>query len=226
MKRIVEPELMNDPEQAEAYACADFEQADQLFIDNFKQHFMHSSIEGTVLDLGCGPGNISYLFANHFPDNNVIGIDGADEMIKLANARKKTEIKTDDRVNFITGFIPGNMIPQQHYACIVSNSFLHHLHQPDILWETIKQYSSPKTKILIVDLFRPSSKEDALALVNKYAADEPEILQHDFYNSLLAAFTPTEIEQQLYEAGLTELKLKTISDRHIAIFGTKARGIL
>jgi len=225
MKRIIEPELMNNPAQAEAYACADFEQADQLFIDSFKQHFTHSSIEGTVLDLGCGPGNISFLFANHFPDINVIGIDGADEMIKLANARKQTEIRAYDRVNFITGFIPGHVIPQQHYACIVSNSFLHHLHQAEVLWETIKQYSSPKTKILVVDLFRPPSKEDASALVNQYAANEPEILQRDFYNSLLAAFTPTEIKQQLHDAGLTELKLKTISDRHIAIFGTKTREI-
>jgi hypothetical protein len=37
----------------------------------------------------------------------------------------------------------------------------------------------------------------------------------------LAAFTATEIEQQLFNAGLTELKLRTVSDRHIAIVGTK-----
>ena len=36
MQRIVEPELMNDKVQAEAYANADFEQAEELFIDTFK----------------------------------------------------------------------------------------------------------------------------------------------------------------------------------------------
>ncbi|NOR81209.1 MAG: methyltransferase [Methyloprofundus sp.] len=76
MQRIVEPELMNDKAQAEAYANADFEQADKLFIDTFKLHFPYSEIEGNLLDLGCGPGNISFLFAKHFPHINVIGIDG------------------------------------------------------------------------------------------------------------------------------------------------------
>jgi len=225
MQRIVEAELMDDKEQAEAYANADFEQAEKLFIANLQLHFPASELTGNVLDLGCGPGNISFQLINHFPHINVTGIDGSVEMIKLANNRKKAEINSHDQVTFITGIIPGDAIPQAHYSVIVSNSLLHHLHQPEKLWNTIKQYSSPKTKILIVDLFRPSSKQDALALVNKYAANEPEILQGDFYNSLLAAFTPTEIEQQLLNAGLTDLKVTTISDRHIAIFGTKKREI-
>ena len=222
MQRIVEPELMNDKVQAEAYANADFEQAEKLFIDTFKLHFPCTEIEGNILDLGCGPGNISFRLANHFPNTNVTGVDGSVEMIKLANERKKAKISLNNNVTFITGIIPGNVIPQVHYSSIVSNSLLHHLHHPEVLWTTIKQHALPNTKILIVDLFRPSSRENALAMVNKYAANEPEILQRDFYNSLLAAFTATEIEQQLLAADLTELKLKIISDRHIAIFGTKA----
>ena len=221
MQRIVEPELMNDKVQAEAYANADFEQAENLFIDTFKLHFLDTEIEGNLLDLGCGPGNISFRFANHFPNTNVTGVDGSIEMIKLANERKKAKISLNNNVTFITGIIPGNVIPQVHYSSIVSNSLLHHLPHPEALWTTIKQHALPNTKILIVDLFRPSSRENALAMVNKYAANEPEILQRDFYNSLLAAFTATEIEQQLLAADLTELKLKIISDRHIAIFGTK-----
>lgn len=221
MQRIVEPELMNDKAQAEAYANADFEQAEKLFIDTFNLHFPNPEVNGKLLDLGCGPGNISFRFANYFPNINIVGIDGSDEMIKLANERKIAKSSLTNRVNFITDIIPGDAIPSMNYSSIVSNSLLHHLHHPEVLWETITQYSSPSTTILIVDLFRPSNKEEALALVNKYAANEPKILQRDFYNSLLAAFTATEIEQQLVNAGITELKLKTISDRHIAIFGTK-----
>jgi len=221
MQRIVEPELMNDKVQAEAYANADFEQAEKLFIETFKLHFSCSEIEGNLLDLGCGPGNISFRFANQFPYINVIGIDGSVEMIKLANQRKNARINSNDNITFITDIIPGTAIPQAHYSSIVSNSLLHHLHHPEVLWATIKQHALPNTKILIVDLVRPNCREEALAIVNQYAANEPEVLQRDFYNSLLAAFTTTEIEQQLLAAGLTELKLKTISDRHIAIFGMK-----
>ena len=71
------------------------------------------------------------------------------------------------------------------------------------------------------NLFRPSSPEEAREIVNEYAADEPSILRDDFYHSLLAAFTPREVEDQLVSAGLTELSVKKISDRHLLVVGTK-----
>ena len=57
--------------------------------------------------------------------------------------------------------------------------------------------------------------------MKKYADEEPEILQKDFYHSLLAAFTPPEIEQQLVCTGLTKLKVQIITDRHVLIYGKK-----
>ena len=218
MQRILEPELMNDIAQAEAYAAADFEQSDKLIIEAFDLHFPGTKIKGNILDLGCGPGNISFQVAKHFPDCHVVGIDGSTEMIRLANERRIRE-RLQDRITFITGIIPDTTIPQADYSAIVSNSFLHHLHHPDVLWSTVKQNASPNTKIVIIDLFRPQTKEDALNIVKKYAGDEPEILQRDFYHSLLAAFTPEEIKQQLVCAGMTDLKVKTITDRHVLIYG-------
>lgn len=221
MKRIIEHELMGDKAQAEAYANADFKSAEKLFLDTYNVHFSNAEIKGNVLDLGCGPGNISFLLANHFPESSIIGIEGSVEMIKLANERQKTNTAFNKQIQFITAVIPCEAIPQIHYTCIVSNSLLHHLHHPEVLWTTIKQYASANTKILIVDLFRPTSQVKALAIVDKYAFNEPEILQRDFYNSLLAAFTIPEIEQQLLDAGLSHFKVKTISDRHVAIVNAK-----
>jgi hypothetical protein len=57
-------------------------------------------------------------------------------------------------------------------------------------------------------------------MVGQYAAGEPEILKRDFYNSLLAAFTPQEVEAQLAGAGLN-LSVDVISDRHMVIHGTR-----
>ena len=48
---------------------------------------------------------------------------------------------------------------------------------------------------------------------------EPGVLQRDFFNSLLAAFTPDEVRGQLAEAGLPTLQVKTISDRHVMVTG-------
>ena len=57
-------------------------------------------------------------------------------------------------------------------------------------------------------------------LVGLYAADAPEVLREDFYNSLLAAYRPEEVSTQLIRAGLDRLKLETPSDRHWVVSGT------
>lgn len=51
-----------------------------------------------------------------------------------------------------------------------------------------------------------------------YAANEPAILQRDFYCSLLAAFTLDEINDQIMRADLP-LNAEQISDRHVFISG-------
>jgi hypothetical protein len=61
-----------------------------------------------------------------------------------------------------------------------------------------------------------------MRLVNQYSGNEPDVLKKDFYHSLLAAFEPEEVEQQLSIVGLSELSVKIVSDRHIVIFGAKA----
>jgi hypothetical protein len=60
-----------------------------------------------------------------------------------------------------------------------------------------------------------------MRLVELYAGGEPEVLKKDFYNSLLAAFEPKEIEHQLSMSRLAELSVTVISDRHMIICGEK-----
>ena len=219
MERIVEKELMDDPKHAIAYANADFEKINNRVIEIFDIEFPDTEIKGTILDLGCGPGDITFRFAKRFPDSTVIGIDGAAIMIELANQRKCREVEFLSNITFIEAEIPVAPIPGIPYDLIVSNSLYHHLHDPEVLWKTILDYGSSGTKIFIVDLFRPGSKERADWLVNEYSGNEPEILKKDFYNSLCASFEPAEVEQQLSNIGLTDLSVKIVSDRHLIIYG-------
>ena len=62
-------------------------------------------------------------------------------------------------------------------------------------------------------------KDDADALTQLHAKNEPAILQQDLNNSLHAADTTEEVEAQLHEAGLEGLKVEVVSDRHLIIFG-------
>jgi hypothetical protein len=56
-------------------------------------------------------------------------------------------------------------------------------------------------------------------MVDRYAHNEPEVLRTDFYNSLLAAYRPPEIREQLREAELGHLEIEVVSDRHLLVWG-------
>lgn len=218
MQRILEPELMNDRAQALAYAQADFTEPHNNFIQQFKQHFPTIGTDMQILDLGCGPADISIRFAQSFTNCQIDALDGAEQMLtqaKLAIAKAQL----DDRVKLIKGCLPDVTLPHNRYDVIISNSLLHHLHQPQVLWQSIKKFAKRKSHVLIMDLLRPDSQATVRKMVQLYASTEPQILQNDFYRSLCAAFSIDEIQIQLETAALSALKIKTISDRHVIIFG-------
>ncbi|MGI9533894.1 MAG: class I SAM-dependent methyltransferase [Thermodesulfobacteriota bacterium] len=217
MKRIPEPELMLEPDQVAAYAEADFEGPHSNFINLFKEKFPGSEPRGRVLDLGSGPGDISFRFASAFPNTQIHAIEGSMEMIKYDNnlLSKKTYIK--NKIIFIHSTIQDfNSLDKYEY--IISNSLLHHLSDPMILWEAIKKYLKRETKIFIMDLLRPESIEQAMKLTNIYAKNEPDVLRRDFHRSLLAAFEVVEVKEQLNKAELA-LKVEQVSDRHLIAYG-------
>jgi len=218
VKRIPEPDLMTDVEQVLAYANADFSEPHNLFIDLFRQKFSHTNIDGNVLDLGCGTADISIRFAQTFVRCTIEGIDGSKNMLK--HGRKAVlEQKLNHRIDLICGYLPKATLPREHYDAVISNSFLHHVTDPMILWEMVKKYSSPTSAIFIMDLFRPDSIKKAKQLVEKYAANEPTVLQQDFFNSLCASYRITEVVEQLNNAGLNKLKTAQVSDRHFIVYG-------
>jgi cyclopropane fatty-acyl-phospholipid synthase-like methyltransferase len=216
MDRILEPELMEDPKQVDAYARADFEEENQGFVERFKEYFPEFA-QGTVLDLGCGPGDIPIRFAKRYPDCQVIGIDASAPMIQLG----EQAVKDSGLVDRITlrceryEEVAGARIAD----AVISNSLLHHVPNPLQFWQKIRQLARPGALVLVMDLLRPESPEAAQAIVDQYAANEPEILRRDFYNSLLAAFTEDEIGSQLARMNLTRLLIDVPDDRHWVVGG-------
>src|SRR3989442_4322091 len=82
MERVLEPELMNDPEQALVYSRADFEEENQGFVDRFTEFYPEFKA-GHVLDLGCGPADIPIRLARKLPECRITGVDGSAPMIAL-----------------------------------------------------------------------------------------------------------------------------------------------
>lgn len=219
MLRQPEPELMEDPMQVEAYALADFSTPHNRFIELLQQQLAPEAFSGTALDLGCGPGDISGRFVKIYPKATLHTVDGSLPMLTFAEQHLPTAVLT--RVQFIHGKLPEISLPQPAYDVIFSNSLLHHLPEPQTLWQVIKRYSRAGTQVAVMDLVRPASEKAALELVRRYSADEPAILKHDFYHSLLAAFTFQEIEEQLNQARLG-FRIELVSDRHVFINGVLA----
>jgi len=218
MDRVAEPELMLDAHQAQAYASADFEEPHSRFIDLLKQRLIDLPPDGVALDLGCGPGDISFRFVRAFPRWSVDALDGSPAMLELGRQAAE-RLSLEARVRFHEVSLPRDSAPSGSYDLVFSNSLLHHLRDPAVLWSSARRWSRAATLVFVKDLIRPESRERARELVDRYACGEPEILRADFHNSLLAAYRPSEIRDQLREASLSHLEIEVISDRHFIVWG-------
>jgi ubiquinone/menaquinone biosynthesis C-methylase UbiE len=222
MHRIPEPELMDDPVQALAYAQADFSASHGARVQMFRELFPRLALSGPVLDLGCGSGDVLLRFARAFPEAHFVGIDGSRPMLELAQAAIDAEPSLRDRVRVRYGIIPQCELPQEPWRLVMSHSLLHQLHEPQVLWRTVASCADSAGEgcaVFIADLRRPASEPDARRLVQATSKNEPEILQRDFFNSLCAAFEPDEVRHQLAAAGLRQLRVATHEPYHMTISG-------
>ena len=223
LERLPEPELMDDPAQVDAYASADWSESHDRLMRQILDYFPRKSMAGLFLNLGCGAGDDTFRFLRDFPHTRVTAIDGAPRMVH--RAREDLRVRFPEfrlRVEFHVAYIPSPDIPVHDYAGIISNSLLHHFHDPELFWAAVREHARPGSRIFVADLRRPTSLEAVDALVDEYAAGAPEVLREDFRNSLRAAFTLEEVQAQLHRADLGNLAVKAVGDRHLIVAGTRS----
>ncbi|MFA6002021.1 MAG: class I SAM-dependent methyltransferase, partial [Thermoleophilia bacterium] len=150
MQRIPEKELMDREDQAIAYAEADFEVPHDYFISLFQEAFPAHALSGAVVDLGCGPGDISVRFARQYPRCVVHGIDGSEAMLRLGNDLLKKAPELYGRVRLMHGYLPGIEPVQVKYGVVISNSLLHHLADPMTLWRAIKDLAQKGAPMFVM----------------------------------------------------------------------------
>lgn len=218
MQRIPEPELMDAAEQAAAYAEADFSAPHQFLVDQIHRLLPGLPATARVLDLGCGPADVTLRFARAFPVWYIDGVDGAPAMLALGRKRV-ADAGLDARIALHQAVLPQDPQPAAGYAVILSNSLLHHLHEPQVLWRAVRAAAAPGAFVYVTDLRRPADEISLRQLVEVYSTPEPVVLRRDFEASLRAAFTPDEVRQQLAAAGLAGLDVMALGDRHLAVAG-------
>jgi ubiquinone/menaquinone biosynthesis C-methylase UbiE len=216
MERVTEPELMDDEQQSIAYAQADFSTSNQLYVDSLVRDF--PTHLRAVVDIGCGPADVVIRLAKAAPHAAITAIDGSAPMIALGRTAARAA-GVDDRLTLLHTRIPGPPPASQSFDAVLSKDLLHHLPDPRVLWNEVTRLGRPGAAVYVMDLVRPDSEATARAMVKEGAGSEHPILQHDFYQSLLAAFTMDEVRAQVATAGL-DLTVAPIGVRHMLIKGT------
>ena len=217
MKRILEPEVMDTREEAEAYEAMDHSAVNTAFVDRVVEL---GASEGHFLDLGTGPAQIPIFLAQRCPKIRITGIDLSVNMLTLGE-QHVAEAKLGDRITLECVDAKVLPYPDQSFDGVISNSIIHHLPDPMAAFREISRVIRPSGLIFIRDLMRPDTPETAQALVDLYAADDTPYQKKLFYDSFLAALTIPEIEAMLTQTSLADAIVVQSSDRHWSVERSK-----
>ncbi len=216
--RTPEPELMDDPEEARAYARADFSGENEAFIERLLER-AGTEVSIAAVDLGTGPGDIPLELVRRRTSWRITAVDLSGSMIELAHEAGRRE-GLEGVIGWAEVDATATPFKSDFFDLVFSNSLLHHMADPHRLWAEVKRITLPGGYVFMRDLARPESEAAARRIVEAYAREEPDLLRQAFYRSLRAAFTPQEVRRQLDRAGLTGLKVAMSTDRHLDLFGS------
>jgi len=229
MERIPEPELMENREQVISYDEADFSEEEVKLINQINHYLLRKNLslneKDLIVDIGCGPGNISERLAIKWPNNEVVGIDGSKEMILRAEYNKKISANQRNLKNLryicsdIKDIKSTNFLFKKEISLLVSNSLIHHINNLEEFFNTIKSLSGRMTVNFHKDLKRPLDEKSALKLKAKCSAKYNEILTNDYYASLKASYSFKELKNFTLENDLTSLEVFEDGDKYLIVCG-------
>jgi ubiquinone/menaquinone biosynthesis C-methylase UbiE len=209
--RVLEPEVMDTPEDATDYDRMDHSEVNRRFSSDFISAC--PSPNGPILDVGTGTAQIPVELCRQHPAVIVHAIDLAEEMLKLAAANVAAAGFADRiRVEKANGRqLPH---PDGHFAAVVSNSIIHHIPHPfECFAEMVRVCASGGT-LFVRDLLRPHTPEQLEHLVVTYAGDANPHQRQLFADSLRAALTLAEVQTLVVELGFDPTTVRQTSDRH------------
>ena len=229
MERVPEPELMEEKEQVISYDEADFSEGEVNLINQINYYLLRKNIslgeKDLIVDLGCGPGNISEKLAIKWPNTEVVGIDGSKEMILRAEYNKSISNNQKKLKNLryicsdIKDIKSNNFLFKKKISLLVSNSLIHHITNLEDFFNTIRSLSSDNTVNFHKDLKRPLDEKSALELKAQCSTKYNEILTNDYYASLRASYTLKELKNFTLENNLSSLDVFEDGDKYLIVYG-------
>lgn len=213
MNRIVEQEVMDTAEAAEAYDAMEHGEVDNAFVERV---LALGAKNGHFLDVGTGPAQIPILLAQRCPEIRITAIDLSKEMLNIAKRHIAAAALTA-RITLEHVDAKALPYPDNTFDGLISNSIVHHIHDSLRALQEMSRVVKPGGLVLIRDLVRPETPEAAQAFVDTYAAEDTPYQQKLYYDSFLAAFTIAEVNEMLAQMDLQGAVVTQSTDRHWSV---------
>lgn len=210
LARQLEPELMDDPQEAVTYDEMDHSEVNCRFVDDL---LAGGPVGPDILDLGTGTARIPVELCKRVPDCRVLASDGAVSMLDVARYNVAVS-SMDYRIQLHHGDAKALDIEDETFDAVISNSLIHHLPEPEPAIAEIVRLTRPGGRIFVRDLCRPETLEAVEELVERIAGGETPAAQTMFRQSLHAALTLDEIRALVAKHGFASEDVTMTSDRH------------
>lgn len=210
--RVLEPEVMDTPEEAADYDAMDHAEVNRVFVDDLLSALGAQPRNSRVLDLGTGTALIPVELARSGFSGPITGIDLAEEMLALG----RRNVEQSGYANITLERVDAKRLSYADgsFDVVMSNSIVHHIAKPEQTFFEMRRVLAPGGLLFVRDLLRPESAEEIEHLVKSYAGGESPRQQQLFRQSLHAALNLDELADLLKDVGIDPGGLAPTSDRH------------
>ena len=211
LQRVLEPEVMDTVEDAHDYDTMDHSGVNRVFVLDLLK--FAPRLQNPVLDVGTGTAQIPIELCKQHATVEVVAVDAAATMIALAN-RNIANARFAARIRAELVNARGLPFPDHHFAAVISNSIIHHIPEPLIVFTEMVRVGQRNGVIFVRDLFRPDDEATLSHLVQTYAGDANAHQRMLFADSLRAALTVDEVRGFVTQLGYAAETVTATSDRH------------
>ncbi len=210
LSRVLEPELMDTAEEAEAYDAMDHGPVNLRFCQDF---LAAAPRPGRVLDVGTGTARIPIQLCALEPTCSVLATDLAAHMLAVAR-RNVAAAGLEARITLELADAKESRLPAAGFDAVVSNSIVHHIPEPARALADMVRCLRRGGLLFVRDLERPTDEEAVARLSALHAANDTEVQRALFEASLRAALTLDEVRTLVAGLGLDAGSVTRTSDRH------------
>lgn len=210
LNRILEPEVMDAPGEAEDYDSMDHSEVNDRFVSDLLDVAPNP---GKTLDIGVGTALIPIALCKREPNCQVVGIDLAESMLELGRKNVQAD-GLSGRIQLLQIDAKRSSFEPHSFDSVISNSIIHHVPNPESVFEDAVRVVRRGGHLFIRDLARPDSLSELNRLVELHTQGANERQRALFAASLHAALTVEEIAIMVTSHGFDRSKVKMTSDRH------------